>query len=571
MSESAVIKAIPATDFEQLHVLVLGRADRVNELTRRLDEDARVEQVEAFQQAMEALRSQVFDVMIQQAAGTFPPVQDSASADEEDSTLQNVGPGICIVSKTGQLEWADSRMLRFAEEVQHRACRCGVDTYQWAQAALEREVESLRGRRFRITVAPQEQYDIAVIPVIDVNQQVTHVAAVVYDVMGDRRVQDRIDVIDRAGQEFLSLEITQFARLDTQQRLALLEDRIRRCTHDLLHFESFEIFVLDRNRNRLVQVLVSGMPIERAGAELAVSREGAGICGYVGATARSYICPDTAKEPKYLPGIDNARSSLTVPLLLHEELVGVANFESARPAAFSEDDRRFAEVFGRYIALALQILELLVTEGQTVTGRVGSNVMAEITGPVNDIVTEVENLIEDYIGHDDLRHRLRLISENAVRIRETVKELTARKKGVIGRHSAPRQRTDPVLKGKRVLVVDDEEIILETVCDVLTGCGCKVTSAEDGAEAVALLDRESFDLVLSDIKLPGKNGYEVFASAKKANASVPVILMTGFGYDPNHAIVRAHREGLSAVLFKPFKVDQLLGELRTALQSKTKS
>ena len=105
----------------------------------------------------------------------------------------------------------------------------------------------------------------------------------------------------------------------------------------------------------------------------------------------------------------------------------------------------------------------------------------------------------------------------------------------------------------------------------MTGCGCKVTAAEDGAEAVALLDRESFDLVLSDIKLPGKNGYEVFASAKKANASVPVILMTGFGYDPNHAIVRAHREGLSAVLFKPFKVDQLLGEVRTALQSKTKS
>jgi AmiR/NasT family two-component response regulator len=43
--------------------------------------------------------------------------------------------------------------------------------------------------------------------------------------------------------------------------------------------------------------------------------------------------------------------------------------------------------------------------------------------------------------------------------------------------------------------------------------------------------------------------------------------MTGFGYDPNHSIVRARREGLSAVLFKPFKVDQLLGEVRVALKS----
>jgi hypothetical protein len=46
-----------------------------------------------------------------------------------------------------------------------------------------------------------------------------------------------------------------------------------------------------------------------------------------------------------------------------------------------------------------------------------------------------------------------------------------------------------------------------------------------------------------------------------------VILTTGFGYDPNHSIIRARREGLAAVLFKPFKVDQLLGELRTALKS----
>ncbi|MCH7526398.1 MAG: hypothetical protein IID39_03080 [Planctomycetes bacterium] len=59
----------------------------------------------------------------------------------------------------------------------------------------------------------------------------------------------------------------------------------------------------------------------------------------------------------------------------------------------------------------------------------------------------------------------------------------------------------------------------------------------------------------------------MFAAAKDANAETPVILMTGFGYDPNHSIVRARREGLAAVLFKPFKVDQLLGEVRTALRA----
>jgi DNA-binding NtrC family response regulator len=67
--------------------------------------------------------------------------------------------------------------------------------------------------------------------------------------------------------------------------------------------------------------------------------------------------------------------------------------------------------------------------------------------------------------------------------------------------------------------------------------------------------------------MPGKDGYEVFAATKEANPETPVILTTGFGYDPNHAIIRARREGLSAVLFKPFKVDQLLGEIRMALKS----
>ena len=48
---------------------------------------------------------------------------------------------------------------------------------------------------------------------------------------------------------------------------------------------------------------------------------------------------------------------------------------------------------------------------------------------------------------------------------------------------------------------------------------------------------------------------------------MPVIFMTGFGYDPNHSIIRAHQEGLTAVLFKPFKVEQLLGEIRNALHA----
>ncbi|MHC4091055.1 MAG: response regulator, partial [Planctomycetota bacterium] len=102
-------------------------------------------------------------------------------------------------------------------------------------------------------------------------------------------------------------------------------------------------------------------------------------------------------------------------------------------------------------------------------------------------------------------------------------------------------RSDPVLNGKCVLIVDDEEVLRETVRDVLVSYGCLVTVTADAPRAIELLEGEAYDLVLSDIKMPRASGYEVFAASKDADPQRPVILMTGFGYDPNHSIIRARR------------------------------
>ncbi|MCS7033519.1 MAG: response regulator, partial [Phycisphaerae bacterium] len=127
---------------------------------------------------------------------------------------------------------------------------------------------------------------------------------------------------------------------------------------------------------------------------------------------------------------------------------------------------------------------------------------------------------------------------------------------------------DPVLAGAQILVADDSSDIRNTIHDVLRKYGATVTAAASGVEAVARIESGDFDLVISDIKMPDKSGYDVFAAVRKRNASTPVILMTGFGYDPNHCIVRASQEGLQAVLFKPFRVEQLVGEVRKALAAR---
>jgi CheY-like chemotaxis protein len=270
-------------------------------------------------------------------------------------------------------------------------------------------------------------------------------------------------------------------------------------------------------------------------------------------------------------GLTGARSSLTVPLMLHDKVIGVFNIESQQPAAFSEDDRQFAEIFGRYVAVALNILNLLVVERHTASGQLVSDVSTEIAGPLNDITSEATMLMDDYIGNDDMRKRLKVIIDNVSRIRQSIRDVAEGPKTLLG-NDASHAAEDPVLKGRRVLVADDEPNIRQTIADLLMRLGCQVDVARDGAEACAFIaSQPTYDLVLSDIKMPQKNGYEIFAAVQKMGHRAPVILMTGFGYDPNHSIVRASHEGLSAVLFKPFKVDQLLTEVRKAIESRKPS
>jgi CheY-like chemotaxis protein len=196
-------------------------------------------------------------------------------------------------------------------------------------------------------------------------------------------------------------------------------------------------------------------------------------------------------------------------------------------------------------------------------------VNAEVAGPLNDIASDASALMDDYIGHDDLRHRLRLILDNVGGIRKSLRQAAEGPNTSILGALDVKGEEDPILSGAEILLADDEPNIRATISDVLRKHQVSVTVAASGGEAIAMIEQREgpFDLVISDIKMPDRTGYDVFAAARRKSQTVPVILMTAFGYDPNHSIVRASQEGLQAVLFKPFKVDQFLTEVRKALQS----
>jgi DNA-binding NtrC family response regulator len=135
-------------------------------------------------------------------------------------------------------------------------------------------------------------------------------------------------------------------------------------------------------------------------------------------------------------------------------------------------------------------------------------------------------------------------------------------------HSALPQRPErPRLRSKRILVVDSDESVRRAAHELLGRYGCDVETAHNGEEAFLMVRTFHYDLVIADIRLTDMTGFDCFSKLRDIHEHLPVILMTGFGYDPTHSIVKARQQGLKSVLYKPFRLDQLLTEVEKAVTS----
>lgn len=521
--------------------------------------------------AIAALRREMYAAIFADV-GDFLPLERALFDRQASLVLNTIGEGVCIVDDTGVCVWANNKMRSFPPEVYDRVkqtCLSAATLFaHQVSPVADGESRRLRSKKFGFQVTSDRYYEAIVSPVVDDAGAIHQVVAVVWDASSGRRLQQKIDAIDAAGRELVRLEADAISKMSVTDRLKVLEDKIIGFTTELMHFDHFCIRLLNKRSNKLELVIAVGLPPEAMEVDLYAQPEGNGISGYVAATGRSYICHDVEKDPRYVLGLTHAKSSLTVPLRLHDKVIGIFNIESQTAGTFNEDDRQFAEIFGRYIAIALNTLDLLIVERYTTTGRMAENVGKEIAAPLNDISTEVQGLMDEYIGHDEIRNRLKHVLGHVEEIRDAVRHAGEAPRTVIGSKQV-RAEIDPVIAGKHVLIADDQPNIRETIHEVLCKLGATVHVAQDGAEASTIIDQRSLDLIITDIKMPHRNGYEIFAAARRRDATVPVILMTGFGYDPNHCIVRASQAGLQAVLFKPFKVEQMLEEVRKALAGPT--
>jgi len=371
-----------------------------------------------------------------------------------------------------------------------------------------------------------------------------------------RRLVESQRVLD-AARAMAAISPEQLLQMTVEQRIDWLRAGIRRSVHDVLHYDLIEMRVLERQSKELIVLLTEGMNAPGADRRLFARDKGNGITGHVATTAKSYLCRDTAVDPLYIQGAVDARSSLTVPLMQGDEVIGTFNVESLQVNAFDEEDVHFVEIFSREIADALGVLELLTAEKRSTAVTAVESISHEVALPVDDILTAGTSLLDRYIGHDDeLAEKLRVILAGARSIKQSIQKVgeSLTPRGRLPLPNAPEPRP---LEGVRVLVVDNDERVRRSAHSILGRWGGIVETARDGEEAVTMARLGHYDAMLADIGLPDLDGYEVFMQLKQAQPQARVILMAGFGYDSGHCIVRARQQGLQHVLYKPFRIDQL--------------
>lgn len=107
-------------------------------------------------------------------------------------------------------------------------------------------------------------------------------------------------------------------------------------------------------------------------------------------------------------------------------------------------------------------------------------------------------------------------------------------------------------QNRNILIVDDEVDVLDFLKIYLTGLGWEVTSASTINEAFKALESSYFFLVITDIAMPEMDGYEFIIKLRECSISSEIALMTGFGYNPKHTLVKIYKTVKYPCLFKPF-------------------
>lgn len=553
-------------------LLVFGRADgTAAEPLAELQDRFEVVVPDDLKEGLRQFREGSFDALLL----VGPEAATPGSLLDAGGILENLPDGIVLLDPELNVLWANRRLRQLAgRERDSLVGESFYDAFGTPEilgpdfCPFHTALGSGEPSKSTLRVGEKQYYEVHARPIFADEPEIpAFLAVVVRDVSEEVLQRQKLNAVYQAGLELGELSPHELLDMSVEERIELLKSRILHYTQDLLEFETVEIRLVEKRSRRLEPLLSVGMQEDAAGRTLYAEPTGNGVTGFVAATGKSYLCEDTEQDPLYLPGAAGARSSLTVPLIFHEEVLGTFNVESPRVGAFTENDLQFLELFAREIAVSLNTLELLVTEKLAAANENTETILREVAGPVDEILNDSAWILERYIGHEPaVCDRLNRVLKHARDIKSLIQRVGEGVQPRGPRGTALPQRPErPKLKGKRILVVDGDESVRRAAHALLGRFGCEVETAHNGDEALLMARSFHYDAVLVDIRLPDMNGYECFVRLREIHEHLEVILMTGFGYDPAHCIVKARQQGVKSVLYKPFRLDQLVSEVEKAV------
>lgn len=479
--------------------------------------------------------------------------------------LEAMPDGVALIDKNNAIVWANERFRQW--------CDC--------DPMIGQNIYTVLGRTYivgpdycplntaRRTAAPttttlrcnqDRYYHLHAAPAFARGAESTDLIVTLRDVTDEHQRQQQLEAIYLAGAELANVPPEDLLDMSVEQRIALLKENIIRCTKDLLHFDIMEIRLLDRKTQRLEPLVSVGLAPEAANRELYALPQGNGITGFVAATGKSYLCEVTDEDPLFLEGIKGAKSALTVPIKLHDEVIGTFNVESPRPQAFTHNHRQFLEAFAHQVAAALNTLELLGA-GQAVVGAATVEAIHRAVAlPVDEILNDAVAVMKQYVGQQpELEERLGRILKNARDIKEVIQQVGAQMTPSTA-YPADEVEQRPALRGLRVLVVDNDVQSRTSAHNLLEPYGCAVEGASSGECALALIRVTKYDAIIFDVLLPDMPGDEFMQKVMDlwADGLPPLIFAQG-QYDRHHTMVKARQAGFRHFLSKdPFPPQRLL-------------
>lgn len=370
--------------------------------------------------------------------------------------------------------------------------------------------------------------------------------------------KQRMDALHQAGRELAALDPEMLANLNGQSRVDFLKNNILRCARQVLGQDKVDIRLLNPRTNTLEPLVCEGMRPEIAVLKLKAEPTNNGISGWVASQGKAYYCPDARKDKLNITGASNALSCFTVPLMDLGKVIGVMSIESEQANAFSAEDRATFMEFGQEIASALHTLWLLSTERAGLVSQSAELVTRELALPIDDILNHASALRDRMRNDPDAMANLDVILQSARRIKASIKEAATTLQGEdpLLMMSTPPPGIKPF--DLRILVVETDDRYRKLAHSMLGKLGCTVETTRTGVEALAQSRTTQYDMALVDLRLTDMTGYDLFCKLRAEQPELSVVLTTDFGYDSTHSIIRARQEGLLGVLYKPFRLDQVL-------------